>query len=307
MAVFSFTHPQFLFFLFAVPLIFFIHFFSLSNRKKVALKFANFQAISKIQGVDFFSKNIVMLFLTLIVVVFLIFAVSGLTLHTTKQASSFSFVIAIDSSKSMEADDFFPNRLEASKQIAIDFVDSIPYGGNIGVISFSGSSLIELALTQDKEMVKNAIEVIDFSGFGGTDVYDAVVTSSNLLEGEDSKAVILLSDGQINVGRGDEAVYHAEINDVIFHTIAIGTLEGGATSNAISKVDEEYLKSLAYNTGGEYFFAENEVALSESLFEILDLTEKRVSISLSSYLIIFAIILYTIGYFLNNTRYLNLP
>ena len=104
--IFSFTHPQYLLFLFLIPIFFMIHFFSLSNRKKVALKFANFDAISRIMGVDFFSKNVIILFLNSIIILFLVFALSGLTMHTTRESSSFSFVLAMDTSQSMEANDF---------------------------------------------------------------------------------------------------------------------------------------------------------------------------------------------------------
>ena len=149
--IFSFSHPQYLFLLFAIPILFLIHFLSLSNRKKVALKFANFDAIARIEGVDFFSKNILILFLSLLIVLSMVLAISGLTFHTIKQASSFSFVIAIDSSQSMRADDFFPDRLTVAKQVAEDFIDTIPYEINIGVVSFSGSSYIEHDVSLDRK------------------------------------------------------------------------------------------------------------------------------------------------------------
>ncbi|MBU0894021.1 MAG: VWA domain-containing protein [Nanoarchaeota archaeon] len=304
---FTFSHPQYLFFLFALPLLFFIHFLSLSNRKKVALRFANFEAISKIQGVDFFSKNVVTLFLNLFIVFFLILAVSGLTMHVLKEASSFSFVIAIDSSQSMEADDLYPNRLDVSKQTAVEFLETIPFGSKIGIISFSGSSYIEQDLTEDKIELTNAIGSIQLSGFGGTDLYEAVITGSNLLKNEDSKAIILLSDGQINVGTIDDSIDYAHKNDVIIHSIAIGTQEGGMANYAISKVDEDSLKSIAYNTGGSFFSVETGEELSESFLAISSLTEKKVAIGLASYLLVFAIVLFVIQFFLSNTRYLNLP
>ncbi len=305
--IFSFANSQYLFFLFALPLIFVIHFFSLSNRKKVALKFANFNAIAKIQGIDFFSKNVVILFLSVVIAFLMIMAVSGLTLHTFKEVSSFSFVLAIDSSQSMSADDLSPNRLEFSKQKAVEFVDVVKYGTRIGIISFSGSSLVEKDIAQEKEDIKAAINKIGLSGFGGTDLYEAIITSSNLLKNEDSKAVVLLSDGQINVGTVDDAIDYANKNDVLVHTVAIGTKEGGIATYAISKVDKDSLQSIAYNTGGSFFSVENEEDLTQSFSDILELTEKKVSISLEGYLIIFAIILFVITFFLNNTRYLNIP
>ena len=114
--MFIFSNPIYLSFLFAIPLIFFLHFYSISNKKKIALNFANFDAISRIQGIDFFSKNVVSLFLITAVIVLLSFSLAGLHFNTTKNTSSFSFVIAIDSSQSMEANDFSPSRIEASKE-----------------------------------------------------------------------------------------------------------------------------------------------------------------------------------------------
>ena len=184
--IFSFSHPLYLFLLFIIPIFFLIHFLSLKNRKKVALKFANFDAISRIQGVDFFSKNIILLLLSLFIILLMVLAVSGLTFHISKQSSSFSFVIAIDNSQSMQADDFSPNRLTVSKQVAKDFVDTIPYGADIGVVSFSGSSYIEQDISQDKNEIKNAIGNIELSGFGGTDLYEAVITSTNLLKNKEN-------------------------------------------------------------------------------------------------------------------------
>lgn len=305
--IFSFSHPQYLFLLFSIPIFFLIHFFSLSNRKKIALRFANFDAISKVEGVDFFSKNIFILFLSLVIVLSMILAISGLTFHTFKESTSFSFVIAIDHSQSMQADDFFPDRLTASKQVAKNFIDIIPYETNIGIVSFSGSSYIRQDMSQDKSGTKNAIDEIELSQFGGTNIYEAVITSTNLLRNQENKTIILLSDGQINIGTIEDITYYANRNDVIIHTIAIGTKEGGTTEYTISKLDEETLKSVSEITGGNYFVAENSEALAESFEKILKLTKKKVSIELFNYLIIISIILFILKFFLTNTRYFPLP
>ncbi|RPI60640.1 MAG: VWA domain-containing protein, partial [Ignavibacteriales bacterium] len=300
MAIFSFTHPQYLFFLILIPVFFFIHFFSLKNRKKIALKFANFNAIGRIQGIDFFSKNVVILVLNSVIILFMVFAVSGLNVQVSKAASSFAFVIAMDASGSMEADDFLPDRLAASREIASDFVDQSPIGTRIGVVSFSGNAYIEQDVSDDKVEIKNTLSNIKIKGIGGTDLYEAVITSSNLLYFEDHKAVILLSDGQINVGKIDEIIEYAQRNDVIIHSIAIGTKEGGKTPYSISKLDEESLMSLAYNTGGKYSLAENKADLSKSFLSVLDLTEKKVTIKITDYLVLLSIMLFSIEIFLVN-------
>ncbi len=302
--IFSFSHPQYLFLLFIIPIFFMIHFFSLGNRKRVALKFANFDAIARIQGVDFFSKNIVILSLSLLIIFSMVLAVSGLNVQVSKESSSFSFVIAIDASESMEADDFYPNRIAVAKQTAIDFINEAPEI-RVGIVSFSGNAYIDQDMSEDKVEVKNAINNIKIGGWGGTDLYEAVITSANLLEDEEYKAIILLSDGQINVGKLDDIIDYAQKKDVIIHSIAIGTKEGGRTTYAISKLDEDSLKSVSYNTGGDYFLAENKEALSQSFLDILKLTKKKVSIRLSDYLVLFAIALFAIEFFLANTKYFN--
>ncbi|MBU2052615.1 MAG: VWA domain-containing protein [Nanoarchaeota archaeon] len=236
----------------------------------------------------------------------MIFAVSGLTVQVFKQSSSFSFVIVIDSSESMGADDFEPNRITAAKQTAMDFVDEAPVGVRMGVVSFSGNAYIEQDISTDKIEIKNSINEIKIEGWGGTDLYEAVIASVNLLEDEDVKAIILLSDGQINVGKIEDIVDYSNKKEVIIHSIAIGTKEGGKTSYAISKLDEDTLESISYNTGGDYFLAENKETLSQSFLNILNLTRKKVSIKLSDYLMLFALSLFVLEFFLSNTRYFNL-
>jgi len=303
---FTFSHPQYVFLLFLIPLIFFIHFWALGSRKKKSLKFANFDAIAKIEGIDFFSKNLVMLFINVLILLALVLAISGLTLHTTRESSAFAFVIAIDSSQSMEAKDLSPSRIDAAKSIASVFVDNLPAGIDVGIISFSGGSKIEKDLTQRKDELKSAISGIELSGYGGTDIYEAILTSSNLLKTESFKSIILLSDGQINVGNIDDAVEYANDNNVVVHAIGIGTKEGGETQYGISKLDEDSMKSLAYNTKGVYFPGNSNENLTRSFVDVLKLTRMKVAMPLFDYLIFLAIFLVVLEFFLSNTRYFNL-
>ena len=306
MITFTFEHPQYLFLLVLLPLMVFIHFYSLGNKKKTALKFANFDAIARIRGVDFFSKNLVILFLNSFAILFLVLAASGLNLHTMAQSSSFSYVLAIDNSDSMSANDFSPNRLESAKKAALNFIDVLPRGVKAGVVSFSGNAYIEKDLVEDKLQLRNAINGITLEGFGGTDLYETVITSTNLLKGQEHRAIILLSDGQINVGELEDIIQYARDNDVIVHSIGIGTEEGGETDYAYSKLDEESLKSISYNTNGNYTRVRDDRILSDVYSNFLSLTEKRISIDLTLYLVLIVIFLIVIWFFLSNTKYFNL-
>jgi len=294
----SFTHPTYLMFLFAIPVLIFFHFFGLKNIRGRSLKFANFEAIARVKGIDLYSKNIFALLLNILFIVLLVFAVSGLSLHTELSASSFSFAIAIDSSQSMSTSDLAPNRLEAAKETAKDFVNSLPSDSYVSVLSFAGDAQIEQVLTKNKLDLKYAIGNIKINPIGGTDILDAISNSIKVLDGEERKSIILLSDGQINVGNINDAINEANSNGVVINSLGIGSVIGGEVSYGMSKLDEDTLKSLAHNTGGEYFNVQNKQEMQESFNEIVEETQREGIIDLTFYLIIACLILFLVKQFL---------
>ncbi len=198
----------------------------------------------------------------------------------------------------MSAVDLSPNRLSVAKQTAEQFVDNLPYESSVGIISFSGNSRVEQQLTKNKQEAKLAIGGIEISDVKGTDIYEAISNSIEVLKNEKNKAIVLLSDGQINVGSINEAIDYAKYNEALIHAIGVGTVEGGEVSYGMSKLDEDSLKSLAYNTGGKYFNAKNKQDLENSFNQIIIETKKLGRIDLSFYLIIGVIILFIIKEFL---------
>jgi len=294
----SFTHQLYLVFLFIIPILIFLHFYSLRNLGGNSLKFANFEAIARVKGIDLYSKKLFALFFNVFFVLFLVLALSGLTLHKQMDVSSFSFVIAIDSSQSMTAIDLEPNRISAAKEAAIDFVNALPYESMVGVLSFSGESKIEQELTSNKQEIKKSIENIQVSSVGGTDINEAIKNSIKMLRKDKNKAVILLSDGQINVGNLDDIIDYANEEAAIIHTIGIGTVEGGEVSFGLSKLDEDSLKSLAYNTGGEFFNVKNSETLKSSFKGLITTTSRLVAINLSFYLLMIVIALFVLKQYL---------
>ena len=294
----SFIHPFYLVFLFAIPVLVLLHFFGLKNIKGRALSFANFESIARVRGIDLYSKNILLLLFNILFVVLLVFALSGFTLHKEMAASEFSFVIAIDSSESMSAVDMSPDRISAAKETAIDFVNSLPSGSSVGVLSFSGNSKVEQSLTKNKLDVKYAIDNIEIGFIKGTDIFEAISNSIELLDKEKRKAIVLLSDGQINIGNFDKAINYAKADELVVHALGIGTVIGGETSYGLSTLDEDSLKSLAYNTGGEYFNVKNKQDMRDSFDKIIQVTEKMGSLDFTLYFIIIVIILFVVKQFL---------
>jgi Ca-activated chloride channel homolog len=294
----NFVHQYYLVFLFVIPVLIFFHFFGLKNIRGKSLKFANFEAIARIKGIDLYSKNIMVLLFNILIIALIIFSLSGMTLYKELPASSFSFVIAIDNSDSMSAKDFVPDRLSAAKETAATFVDSLPADSYVGIISFSGDTTLTGEITKNKLDLKSSINDIQLSSVGGTDIIDAITNSINMLKNEERKSVILISDGQINVGTIGDAIKAASENKVVVHTLGIGTLEGGETSFGLSKLDEDSLKSLAYNTGGKYFKIENNQELKSSFDQIIEVTQRTGKIDLTAYLLILVVFLFLIKEFL---------
>lgn len=293
----SFSHPSYLIFLFGIPILIFIHFYALRNIKGNSLKFANFESIARVKGIDLYSKNISGLVFNIALFVIIVLALSGLSLHKEVSASSFSFVIAIDSSASMTAKDISPDRFSAAKETAINFVNSLPYESYVGIISFSGDSKIVQELTRNKDQLKNSIENMEIGQVQGTDINEAIVNSVKLLKGSNN-AIILISDGQINIGDMDSVIEYTKEKNVIVHTLGVGSVSGGEAVFGMSKLDEDSLKSLAYSTGGKYFSIDSREKMESSFSEIISVTKKLGSVELYPYLIMLFIIFFILKEFL---------
>jgi len=302
-----FTHPYYLFLIVILPIIVFLHFYLLKIKKNVAVRFSNFDAIARIRGIDLYSKNLVVVILAMLISFLAILSISGLQYQQVISSSASSYVIAIDTSQSMQANDLPPSRIEVAKKVASGFVDSTPAGTKVAIITFSGSSFLEQDLTDDKELIKNAIDNIQLSSIGGTDIREAIISGTNVLAQEDSKSMILMSDGRLNVGDLQEGLDYATKNNVIIHTIGLGTDQGGQTSLGLSKIEEDSLKSISFATGGQYFRVKNESDFVNSLDSILKYKLKNVTFDLTRPLMIAVLILVVLQYILVNTRYKSFP
>jgi Ca-activated chloride channel family protein len=304
----SFENPFYLFALAVViALVIFIYFFSLKHLKKRAIKFANFDAIERVTGAEILSKNVTLFYIRIVIVILLVLSLSGIRFYYIGPASSLSYVLAIDSSVSMGATDIFPNRLEASKEAAIKFVDDTPVGTEIGLISFAGTSFIEEAITLDKEQVKRSIREIELKESGGTDMFGAIITSKNLLKAEEKNgAIILLTDGQFNVKTLEEVLVYLEGTPV--YALGVGTETGGEyLGTVVSRLESETLKTIADYSGGAYYNVTSQEEIENAYSEIITLKRDRKTIDLSVWFLIIAIALVLVDWFLGSSKFRSLP
>ncbi len=311
-----FGKPMYLWFLLSLPVFIIAHFFTLKYVKGSALKFANFEAIRRVSkgrmlaqpySGKFFNKNLGVLFIRLLVITFLIFSVAGTSIEYIGETSDFDYVLAIDVSSSMITDDFEPNRLEAAKKAANVFLDSVSGKVNIGIVSFSGSPVVEQELISDNSRLREVVDLLDIGELGGTNIGGAIVTSSNLFVNEDkSKVIVLLTDGQANVGTSvKDAVDNVKSKNIRIDSIGVGTEEGGlfAGFNVTLKLDEEALAYMADETSGNYFKADNFEKLSSAFKEIASSTQQKMQYDLSFILLLLSLIIIFIQWGLINIKY----
>ncbi len=202
-------------------------------------------------------------------------------------------VLALDISGSMLAEDFKPNRLEASKNVAEDFISGRP-NDRVGLVIFSGETFTQCPLTTDHIILLSLFKDVK-SGMieDGTAIGDGLATAVNRLKESKaiSKVIILLTDGENNMGFLDpiSAAEIAKLYGVRVYTIGVGTIGtapypvqtryGRQYQNIEVKIDEPMLKKVAAMTDGEYFRATNNKKLEEIYQEIDKLEKSKIDVT----------------------------
>jgi Ca-activated chloride channel family protein len=309
----SFTHPIYLWLLMALPFLFLIHFFSLRYVRKRGISIANFEALKRVTGGNIISWNIPLLVIRTLTLIFLIFSAAGFTVWLKGISSDYNYVLAIDASGSMLADDFSPNRFEAAKQAALLFVDNLKANAQIGVVSFSGIAFIEQRLTDSKSQAKDAIENIKIKSMHGTAIGEALKTSENmLLSDEKSRMIILMTDGRENVASSEEfnkLLTDLKNEQIVVHTIGVGTDKGGNLPglDALSTLDKPFLMNISNATSGQFFIADSNQALTNAYTALATTTQTLIPYKLQFPLITIAFILLFSEWALINTKYRSAP
>ncbi|HEY4151442.1 MAG TPA: VWA domain-containing protein [Chitinophagaceae bacterium] len=203
-------------------------------------------------------------------------------------------VLCIDVSGSMLAQDFTPNRIEAAKEVASNFVASRPTD-RIGVVIFSGESFTLCPLTTDQSVLQAQIASIQ-SGLleDGTAIGSGLATGIDRLRASQSKSkvIILLTDGENNGGQIPPVTAKelAKATGVRVYTIGVGTdgyapipmqTVGGNVIMQREKVsiDEKLLTQIADETGGKYFRAKDNESLKNIYSEIDKLEKSKIEVT----------------------------
>jgi Ca-activated chloride channel family protein len=197
-------------------------------------------------------------------------------------------IVSLDISGSMRAMDFKPNRLEAAKEVAIEFIKGRP-NDRMGLVIFAAESFTQCPLTLDHNVLTNLFRDVQIGMLDdGTAIGMGLATAVNRIKDSDakSKVVILLSDGENNRGQIAPltAAEIARTFGVRVYTIGVGTIGmapypintvfGQSVQEMEVKIDESMLTEIAELTGGKYFRATDRQAL-EGIYQEIDAMEKN--------------------------------
>ena len=290
---FEFANPEFLWLLTLLPMVALWHFFT---RKKdtATLTFSSTKA---------FGKPSVLARLKPLLYLLRLFALASLIIALarprnkevstkTKSNKGIDIVMAIDVSASMLAKDLKPNRLEALKKVAANFVKKRP-NDRIGIVVYAGESFTQTPITSDKRIITNTIRRLKWGELnGGTAIGMGLGSAVNRLKDSKakSKVIILLTDGVNNSGNIDPktATELAKALNIKVYTIGLGTngtamfpvakgMDGKLIfRNAPVEIDEALLKYIAKSTDGKYFRATSNSKLNKIYDEINKLEKTKI-------------------------------
>lgn len=293
---FEFLHPQFLWLLLLLPIIA-VWYFLIQKKEASTLTMASLKGfksspslVSKLKPLLYVLRFLAITLLIIALARPRIVAVS----KRTKTNKGIDIVMAIDVSASMLARDLKPNRLEALKKVATQFVNQRP-NDRIGIVVYAGESFTKTPITSDKRIVRNTIANIKWGELdGGTAIGMGLGSAVNRLKESKakSKVIILLTDGVNNTGFVDPktATELAVGLGIKVYTIGLGT--NGTASfpyakdprtgkllfrNSPVEIDEGLLKYIAKETGGRYFRATDNTKLKAIYNEINKLEKTKIN------------------------------
>ena len=289
----TFGHPWFLLLLIVIPVL--IWWYAAKNNKRQGSIIISDVSAKGLSSWKTSFRHLPFVF-RLLAIIFIVAAIARpqtMFEEQNAEGEGVDIVLCIDVSGSMTAQDLTPNRLEAAKNVAIDFVNK-RLTDRIAIVIFSGESFTQCPLTTDHAVLISAIENIR-NGLleDGTAIGSGLGTSVDRLRTSKSKSkvVILLTDGENNGGLIDPqtAKEIAKAFQVKVYTIGVGTdgyapqpvntPMGVVMQQGKVSIDEKLLKQIATETGGKYFRAKDNEGLTGIYDEIDQLEKSKVEIT----------------------------
>ena len=295
----TFEWPFVLPLLIVVPLLAAVYIAMQKRRNQYALRYASVSLVAQAVGKGPGIKRHIPPALYLLAIAALIIGLARPEATIPVPQDTGTVLLVIDVSGSMFAQDVDPNRMEATKKAAREFVENQPGGVKIGVVSFSDFAALVAPPTTERDQVLEAIsrlrpqrgtnigaglqvamDAIYEDQADGEAIVTGVATPTPVPGTLDvpPASIVLVSDGQSNTGPDPlEIIDEATTAGVKVYTVGIGTPEGTVLQiqgrNVFTRLDELTLQTMAEETGGTYFNAQTETDL-RAVYE--DLSRERI-------------------------------
>ncbi len=205
-----------------------------------------------------------------------------------RYAEGIDIMLVLDTSTSMRAEDFEPNRFEAARDVAREFIDN-RISDRVGLVAFAAQAYTQAPLTLDYDFLQRMLDEVQIGVIDdGTAIGTAIAMAANRLKDTEaeSKVIILLTDGQNNRGEIDPATAAEVAASVGVRIYAIGVGARGSAPFVVDHpfagqrrqmmpvdIDEKMLRTVAETTGGRYFRATSKEGL-RTIYEEIDALEK---------------------------------
>lgn len=326
----TFAQPHYLYFLLLIPLLaaWYYYRYRKNNADVLLSTMAGFEGTGTSLRLTLYHGLYVLRLLALGLLILILARPQSSLSRQDIEIEGIDIVLAMDISGSMLAEDFKPNRIEAAKDVATEFIDGRP-NDRIGLVIFSGEAYSLCPLTSDHAVLKNLFKDVKMGMIeDGTAIGDGLATAVNHLKTSQavSKVIILLTDGVNNMGSLDplSAAEIAKLYGIRIYTVGVGTNGmapypvqtpfGIQYQNIKVDIDEELLKKVAQLTDGLYFRATNNSTLHQIYQKIDKMEKSKIDVTVfrrkkEEYAILAIIALVIIGleFLLRNVFFRNIP
>tara|TARA_R110000787_G_scaffold109035_3_gene217593 strand:+ start:3315 stop:4349 length:1035 start_codon:yes stop_codon:yes gene_type:complete len=285
--------PIFFYLLFAIVGLIVVFLLVFIWKKHTQKKFAHSKALRLLSpDRSFFKSWLKMIILSLAIASLALALVNpkiGTKIETVSRAGV-DVVFALDVSKSMLAEDIAPNRLDKSKQLITQIINSLG-GDRVGIIGYAGSAFPQVPITTDFSTTKlflNSMDT-DMVSSQGTAITEAIKMAETYYNDEDqvNKVLFIISDGEDHEGNISEIVNEAANVGIRIYTIGVGTQEGGRipikrngilqnykrdqnNQQVITRLDDQKLIEIAIKGNGKYLDGSNTNEVVEEVTTILN-------------------------------------
>ena len=267
-------------------------------KKSAQKKFANLALLKRLSPNQSLFKSVLKLIVLCAAFLFLVLALVNPKIGTkleTVRSQGVDIVFAVDVSKSMLAEDIAPNRIEKSKQLVTQIINSLG-SDRVGIIAYAGKAFPQLPITTDYAASKMFLQNMntDMMTSQGTAIREAIELAKTYYDDEEqtNRILVIISDGEDHEGDAAEIAEEANDQGIRIFTIGVGNESGGPIpikrngvilnykkdrngETVITKLNEDTLREIAQEANGVYINGSSTSEVVDTIKDLLDKMDKK--------------------------------